>query len=104
VWFCASSERVAPIDKSHRQGGDALLDGGPTCAGGDYWWESVSTTEVFETCGSWRALTDDPTRIPGTIDGAFGYYKGGGVGPGPNWKTEDLFCRATDHQFTLTTR
>jgi hypothetical protein len=83
---------------------DALLEGGPTCSGGDYWWESVSSTEVFDTCGTWRASMDDPARIAGTIDGAFGYYKGGGAGPGPNWKTRDLFCRASDHQFTLTKR
>jgi hypothetical protein len=78
---------------------DALLEGGPTCSGGDYWWERVSSTDVFDTCGTWRASVEDPARIAGTIDGAFGYYKGGGSGP--NWMTADLFCRAHDHQFTL---
>jgi hypothetical protein len=82
---------------------DGLLQGGPTCTGGDYWWESISSAEIFETCGTWRASMDDPKRIAGTIDGAFGYYKKGDVGRGPNLTT-DLFCRATDHQFTLTKR
>jgi hypothetical protein len=81
---------------------DSVLEGGPTCSGGDYWWESVSTAEVFDTCGTWRASMDDLTRIAGTIDGAFGYYNSGGGGGGPNWKAVDLFCRAKDHQFTLT--
>ena len=78
---------------------DALLGGPPSCAGGDYWWEYLSRTEVFEMCGTWRASVDDPMRITGTIDGAFGYYKG----VGPNWTT-DLFCRANNHRFTLTRR
>jgi hypothetical protein len=83
---------------------DSILQGGPTCSGGDYWWEAVSADEVFDTCGTWRATIDDPTQIAGTIDGAFGYYKGGGGGDGPNWKSVDLFCRAKDHQFKLTKR
>src|SRR5260370_33490521 len=77
---------------------DSLL-GEPTCSGGDYWWEVLSSTEVFDMCGTWRASMDDPPRIAGTIDGAFGYYKG----VGPHWTT-DLFCRAHDHQFTLDKR
>jgi hypothetical protein len=81
---------------------DSLFQGGPTCSGGDYWWESLSPTEVFDICGTWRASLDDPNRIVGTIDGAFGYYKG--VVTGPDWKKADLFCRAKDHQFTLTSR
>jgi hypothetical protein len=75
---------------------DSLLQGGPTCSGGDYWWEGSNDSEVFDACGTWRASMDDPTRIAGTINGAFGYYRGGATGGGPNWKTVDLFCRATD--------
>jgi hypothetical protein len=81
---------------------DSVLQGGPTCSGGDYWWEDVSSTETFDTCGTWRGSFDDPNRIVGTINGAFGYYRTGGTGPGPFWKSVDLFCRATDHQFALT--
>jgi hypothetical protein len=91
---------VVPPDGGDIDGrNDALLGGAPSCAGGDYWWENLSSTEYFELCGTWRAPVDDPMRITGTIHGAFGYYKG----MGPNWTT-DLFCRAADHQFTLTRR
>jgi hypothetical protein len=93
---------VPPDAEDLARRNDALLDGGPTCSGGDYWWESVSSTEVFDTCGTWRASVDDPTRIAGTIDGAFGYYNYKGVAL-PAFTT-DLFCRAKDHQFTLTKR
>jgi hypothetical protein len=69
----------------------------PTCTGGDYWWEDFGEKEVFELCGTWTGSTANPTQIDGTIEGAFAYYKG----PGPN-HTTNLFCRATDHHFTMT--
>jgi hypothetical protein len=96
---------IVPPDAEDLAGrNDSLSQGGPTCSGGDYWWEGSNDSEVFDACGTWRASMDDPTRIAGTINGAFGYYRGGGTGVGPNWKTVDLFCRATDHQFILTAR
>ncbi len=64
----------------------------------------MSSTEVFDTCGTWRASIDDPMHIAGTIDGAFGYYSGPNGVDGPDWMTVDLLCRAKDHQFTLTKR
>jgi len=75
----------------------------PSCAGGDYWWEILSEApgpqEAFELCGTWRGSMEDPMRIEGTITGAFAYYKG----VGPNW-TNDLFCSASDHHFSLLKR
>jgi hypothetical protein len=93
---------VPPNAQDLAQRDDSALQGRPTCSGGDYWWESVSSTEVFETCGTWRASVENPTRIEGTIDGAFGYYNHNGVALPA--LTADLFCRAKDHQFTLTKR
>jgi hypothetical protein len=66
------------------------------CAGGDYWWEVFGEEEVFELCGTWEGAMYT-TLIEGAIDGVFAYYKGGG----PN-HTTTLWCRATDHRFTLT--
>ena len=76
----------------------------PHCGGGDYWWEQFSTTEVFEACGTWRASIDDTARITGTVDGTFGYLRAPpDRNPSHLWES-DLYCRATDHQFTLTKR
>ena len=36
---------------------------------------SVTATEVFEACGTWRASIDDPARIAGTVNGTFGYLR-----------------------------
>jgi hypothetical protein len=69
----------------------------PLCAGGDYWYEAFTATEGFEACGRWRALIDDALYITGTVDGTFGY--GDRTLPGSH-----RFCRASDHQFTLTRR
>jgi len=75
----------------------------PSWAGGDYWWEVLHQTpgrnQVFESCGTWTGTIQDSGRIEGTISGTFAYY----VGQGPNWTT-DLFCRATNHRFTLDKR
>jgi hypothetical protein len=74
------------------------------CGGGDYWWDGFGTAtpygyvEHVEVCGTWHAQITDPSRISGTIDGAFLYYKG----IGPKFDTV-LYCRAADHQFTITT-
>ena len=86
---------------------EALRTQAPSCAGGDYWVDDFGDdvgpdgrhTEHFEMCGTWHATIEDPPRIAGTIDGAFVYYKG----TGPNFST-DLYCRASDHQFSLTKR
>jgi hypothetical protein len=88
------SDRLEPVGTP--EGPDA------TCAGGDYWWEILNGTEIFEACGTWKASVADPTRIAGTIDGAFGYYNTKGTSL-PQEST-NLFCRATDHQFILTPR
>ena len=88
------AERLEPVGSP--EGPDA------TCAGGDYWWEIFNGTEIFEACGTWKASVADPARIAGTIDGAFGYYNTQGTTL-PQKRTS-LFCRAADHQFTLTPR
>jgi hypothetical protein len=79
--------------------GPILANLAPTCAGGDYWWEKLSSNEVFEICGTLHATVDNPARIAGTIEGAFVYYQGTAL----KWNA-DLYCRAKDHQFTLTAR
>jgi hypothetical protein len=83
--------------------GGGYIVNSPTCAGGDYWWEVLDRTpgrhQVFESCGTWAGTVEDSGRIEGTINGTFAYYKG----TGPNWTT-DLFCRATDHRFTIVKR
>jgi hypothetical protein len=72
---------------------------------GDLWYHGFGRVgptgylENVEVCGTWHARISDPTEISGTIDGPFIYYKG----EGPKFETV-LYCRATDHQFTLTTR
>ena len=74
----------------------------PHCAGGDYWFEPFTGTEVFEACGIWRASIDDPAHITGTVEGTFGYLRAPADRyPGHFWES-DLYCRATDHHFTLT--
>jgi len=88
------AERLEPVGSP--EGPDA------TCAGGDYWWEIFNGTEIFEACGTWKGSVADPARIAGTIDGAFGYYNTQGTTL-PQKRTS-LFCRAADHQFTLTPR
>jgi hypothetical protein len=77
----------------------------PECAGGDYWWEEFTTAEVFEACGTWHASIDAPARITGTVDGTFAYHRAYPDLNSPNrtW-TSQLYCQATDHQFTLTKR
>ena len=83
--------------------GGGYIVNSPTCAGGDYWWEVLDSTpgrnQVFESCGTWTGTIQDSGRIEGTIYGTFAYY----FGQGPNWTT-DLFCRATNHRFTLEKR
>jgi hypothetical protein len=66
---------------------------------GDYWWEILpgDNEEAFELCGDWRGSMEDSSRIEGTIDGAFAYYRG-------VYSTTVLFCVAPDHRFTLTKR
>jgi hypothetical protein len=76
----------------------------PRCAGGDYWWEEFTTTEAFEACGTWRASIDDPARIVGTVDGTFHYAKADADLESSRRWISQLYCRATDHQFTLTKR
>ena len=75
-------------------------DGRPQCAGGDYWPEVLDSTggrnQFFESCGTWTGTIQDSGRIEGTIVGTFAYY----AGQGPNWTTA-LYCRASDHRFTL---
>ena len=74
----------------------------PSCAGGDYWWEPFDDAHgkgAFESCGTWTGKTQPSGNIEGTISGSFGYY----LGKGPNWSA-NLFCRATDHRFTLVKR
>jgi hypothetical protein len=88
---------VVPPDDG---GGYIVKD--PGCAGGDYWWEEFDTTtgrQAFESCGTWKGAIQDSGRVEGTISGSFGYY----VGSGSNWTT-DLFCKASDHRFTLVKR
>jgi hypothetical protein len=74
------------------------------CGGGDYWWDGFGTAtpygylEHVEVCGTWHAHVDDRSNIHGTLDGAFLYLKG----IGPKFETV-LYCRATDHEFTITT-
>jgi len=83
--------------------GGGYIRGSPTCAGGDYWWEVLDNTagqdHVFELCGTWAGVVQESGRIDGTISGSFGYY----IGRLQTWTT-DLFCRATDHHFTLVKR
>jgi len=74
----------------------------PHCAGGDYWSEQFTATEVFEACGIWRASIDDPARITGTVDGTFGYLRAPAERYRGHFWESDLYCRATDHHFTLT--
>jgi hypothetical protein len=74
------------------------------CGGGDYWHDSFgaatpySYSENVEVCGTWRAHVDDHSNIRGTIDGPFLYL----WGIGPKFNTV-LYCRAADHEFTITT-
>jgi hypothetical protein len=76
----------------------------PSCGGGDYWHDNFGAAtpygylEAVEVCGTWHAQIADSSRISGTIDGAFVYYKG----IGPKFDTV-LYCRAADHEFTITT-
>jgi hypothetical protein len=83
---------------------NALETQAPSCGGGDYWYNGFGAgtpngyLEDVEVCGTWHAHIADPSHISGTIDGAFVYYKG----IGPKFETV-LYCRASDHQFTLTT-
>jgi hypothetical protein len=73
------------------------------CGGGDYWHDYFGAptpygySETVEVCGTWHATVVDRSNIHGTIDGAFLYLKG----IGPKFDTV-LYCRASDHQFTLT--
>src|SRR5919204_656658 len=83
------------------------VPGSGICAGGDYWWESLSgDREWFEVCGVWSASIDDPNRIAGTHGGTFAYHHliDPSVSQSPNrvgtWV--DLYCTASDHTFTLT--
>jgi hypothetical protein len=93
---------VPPSGEDLAQSDDSQEQGGPTCSGFDYpWHEGLGNHDSFEVCGTWRASLDDPTQVVGTIDGAFAYYQWAGPG---NGLTTDLFCRAKDHQFTLTKR
>jgi hypothetical protein len=84
-----------------RDGGGYIV-ATPSCAGGDYWWEpfdDAQGTGAFESCGTWIGKIQASGNIEGTVSGSFGYY----LGRGPNWST-NLFCRATDHRFTLVKR
>jgi hypothetical protein len=81
-----------------------LNDGTGVACGGDYWWDGFGKPtpygylEHVEVCGTWHAQVTDLSRINGTIDGDFAYLKG----IGPKFDTV-LYCRAADHQFTITT-
>ena len=81
-------------------GGYLLID---SCAGGDYWWEpfdnAAQGTGAFESCGSWTGTIQESGTIESFINGSFGNYGG----KRPRWST-NLFCRATDHRFTLVKR
>jgi hypothetical protein len=82
------------------------VPGSDICAGGDYWWESLSPDrEWFEVCGNWAASVDDPQQITGLHVGTFAYHHqiDPYVSPTPQrvgWV--DLYCKAADHHFTLT--
>jgi hypothetical protein len=83
------------------------VPGSDICAGGDYWWESLSPDrEWFEVCGGWTAAVDDPAHISGIHAGTFAYHHliDPSVSPLPNrggaWV--DIYCSATDHHFALT--
>jgi hypothetical protein len=51
------------------------VPGSDICAGGDYWWESLSPyREWFEVCGGWSASVNDPQLIAGVHVGTFAYH------------------------------
>jgi len=83
---------------------NALQTQVPSRGGGDYWYDGFGTgtpngyLEDVEVCGTWHAHIADPSNISGTIDGSFVYYRG----IAPKFETV-LYCRASDHQFMLTT-
>ncbi len=85
------------------------VPGSEICAGGDYWWESLSADrEWFEVCGGWSASVEDPQHIAGIHAGTFAYHHliDLSVSPTPHrggaWV--DIYCSAIDHHFTLTRR
>jgi hypothetical protein len=98
----------ANVAVSHNRYRHELLVGADEveiCGGGDYWWGPLSPDrEWFEVCGNWTASVDDPQRIAGLYVGTFAYHHETDPSVSPNdigtWT--NLYCKATDHHFTLT--